>query len=960
MGLSKRAEEIGGSVAKIVVCACLAYLLGGCAGVVNSSGIPPQSAAPLISAVTASQITATGATISWITDQPSDSQAEFGTTSAYGKSSVLSSAMATNHSVSLSGLASGTLYHYRVESRGTSETLSTSGDFTFTTPSGADTAPPGVSITSPASGATISGTVLLAASASDNTSVVGVQFKVDSANVGAEISASPYSFSLNSTALSNGNHTLTAVARDAAGNMATSASVVVKVNNSTPDTTAPAVSITAPVSGSMVSATISVAASASDNVGVVGVQFQVDGANSGAEDTAAPYSASVDTTKLSNGNHSLTAIARDAAGNRATSAAATMNVSNTTPDTTPPVISITAPASGATVAGTIALSANATDNVGVVGVQFQVDGANSGAEDATVPYTASVDTTKLSNGNHSLTAIARDAAGNRGTSTAVAVNVSNTVPDTTPPVVSITAPASGATVAGTIALSANATDNVGVVGVQFQVDGANSGSEDAAAPYALSLDTTAFANGSHSLTAIARDAAGNHATSAAVAITVANAVSSGATGPLRVLTANPRYFTDGSGKAIYLSGSHTWANLVDQGTTDPPSVFDYAAYLNFLVAHNHNFFRLWTWTLPHANDAERPFSKPLPWPRVGPGTASDGKPQFDLNQFDQTYFDRLRARVIAAGQNGIYVSIMLFEGYDLQFMTQSNDGDPFAGGNNVNGISCGGTCPHTLPQNAAVTAIEQAYLRKVVDTVVDLDNVLYEVANEAGPYSTSWQYSIINYVKQYEATKPKQHPAGMTFQYSGGTDSALTSSPAEWISPVDQLPAPADGSKVVVNDTDHSYGWANMRSDGQGAQQKWAWENFSIGNNLLFMDPYLVVWPGRNAPGPTTVDPYWEVLRNALGRTRVYAQKMNLAAMTPQGSLCSTGFCLANVGAEYLVYQPSGGSFSVNLVAGTYSYEWYNPSSGVIASTGLLTATGGNQTLVPSFSGDAVLYLKIQ
>jgi hypothetical protein len=530
--------------------------------------------------------------------------------------------------------------------------------------------------------------------------------------------------------------------------------------------------------------------------------------------------------------------------------------------------------------------------------------------------------------------------------------------DTTAPTVAITTPANNATVSGTITVSATASDPDSPVSfVQFLLDGANIGAQLTSAPYSISLNTTTLSDGTHTLTATAQDPAGNQGTSPAVTFTVSNFT--GGTGPLRVLAGNPRYFTDGSGKAIYLTGSHTWANLVDQGTTDPPSVFDYTAYLNFLQAHNHNFFRLWTWTLPHANDAERPFSTPLPWLRTGPGMASDGKPQFDLSQLDQTYFDRLRARVIAAGQAGIYVSIMLFEGYDLQIMTQSNDGDPFAAGNNVNGVSCGGTCPHTLPQNSNVTSIEQAYLRKVVDTVNDLDNVLYEVANEAGSYSTSWQYSIINYVKQYEAAKPKQHPSGMTFQYSGGSDSDLYASPADWISPADQLPPPADGRKVVVNDTDHAYGWASMRRDGQGAQQRWAWENFAFGNNTLFMDPYLVVWPSRNAPGPTTVDPYWEVLRNALGRTRIYAQKMNLAGMTPQSSLSSTGFCLANLGSEYLVYQPSSGAaFNVNLTSGTYSYEWYDPSSGVIAATGFVTASGGNQSFTAPFSGDAVLYLK--
>src|SRR5687768_1837659 len=66
-----------------------------------------------------------------------------------------------------------------------------------------------------------------------------------------------------------------------------------------------------------------------------------------------------------------------------------------------------------------------------------------------------------------------------------------------------------------------------------------------------------------------------------------------ATGPLHVSTNNPRYFTDGSGEAIYLTGSHTWPNLIDRGPSDPPPVFDFTGYLRFLQKHNHNFIRLW-------------------------------------------------------------------------------------------------------------------------------------------------------------------------------------------------------------------------------------------------------------------------------------------------------------------------------------------------------------------------------
>ncbi|PYV40181.1 MAG: hypothetical protein DMG06_20985, partial [Acidobacteria bacterium] len=92
----------------------------------------------------------------------------------------------------------------------------------------------------------------------------------------------------------------------------------------------------------------------------------------------------------------------------------------------------------------------------------------------------------------------------------------------TPPSVSITAPANGATVSGTVTVSASASDNVGVVGVQFKLDGANLGNEDTTAPYNMSWNTTTTPNGSHTLTGVARDAAGNKRTSSTITLTVSN------------------------------------------------------------------------------------------------------------------------------------------------------------------------------------------------------------------------------------------------------------------------------------------------------------------------------------------------------------------------------------------------------------------------------------------------------
>src|SRR5579872_1736279 len=376
-----------------------------------------------------------------------------------------------------------------------------------------DTTPPAVSITAPAPGATVSGTIAVTASASDNTSVAGVQFLLDGSQLGVEDATAPYGVSWATTTAANGSHTLTARARDSAGNTTTSAPVTVTVFN---DTTPPAVSITAPAAGATVIGTTAVTATASDNGTVAGVQFLLDGASLGSEVTAAPYSVSWTTTTGANGSHTLTARARDGAGNTTTSAAVTVTVFN---DTTPPAVSITAPGAGATVSGTTSVSATASDNGTVAGVQFLLDGANLGSEATAAPYTVAWTTTTSANGSHTLTARARDGAGNTTTSAAVTVTVFN---DTTPPMVSITAPGAGATVSGTTSVSATASDNGTVAGVQFLLDGASLGSEVTAAPYSVSWTTTTGANGSHTLTARARDGAGNTTTSAAVTVTVFN------------------------------------------------------------------------------------------------------------------------------------------------------------------------------------------------------------------------------------------------------------------------------------------------------------------------------------------------------------------------------------------------------------------------------------------------------
>lgn len=493
--------------------------LVGCSGVVSGNGgTPPPPSGLTIANVQGAAATSSGFQVDWSTNNSANSGVDYGTTAGYGASTPINSAMVTSHQVALTGLATGTLYHFRVKSTDANNNAASSGDMTFATMG--DTTPPTVSITSPAANGTLSGAVTVSAIAADNIGVAKVQFKVDSANTGAAITVAPYNYSLNTTTLSNGNHILTAVASDAAGNTTTSAQVAVKVSNTT-DTTPPTVSMTAPANGATVSGTVTVSANASDNVGVASVQFQLDGANLGSLDTATPYSVSWNTTTASNGSHTLHAIAKDAAGNSTTSANVTVTVSNVT-DTTPPTVSVTAPANGATVSGTVSVTASASDNVGVASVQFQLDGANLGSLDTASPYATSWNTTAASNGSHTLRAIAKDAAGNSTTSANVTVTVSNT-PDTTAPSVpgGLTATAISSS---QINLSwTTSTDNVGVTGYNVFRGGTKIGT-GATTSYG---DSGLTASTSYSYTVAAFDAAGNTSAQSASASATTSSVSSG-------------------------------------------------------------------------------------------------------------------------------------------------------------------------------------------------------------------------------------------------------------------------------------------------------------------------------------------------------------------------------------------------------------------------------------------------
>jgi hypothetical protein len=453
-------------------------------------------------------------------------------------------------------------------------------------------------------------------------------------------------------------------------------------------------------------------------------------------------------------------------------------------------------------------------------------------------------------------------------------------------------------------------------------------------------------------------------------LTIASESRRPSAGPLRVHPGNPRYFADAQGRAVYLTGSHTWTNLQDAGDGLPLPAFDYGAYLDRLESQHHSFFRLWRWENARWgswNNMPGFRIGPHPYVRTGPGDALDGLPRFDLSRFDEAYFARLRQRVKEAGRRGFYVSVMLFNGWSVEDkgITWGHNpwrGHPFHRENNVNGVDGDpdgdgqGRETHSLAV-PRVLALQERYVQKVIDTVNDLDNVLYEISNESGPQSAEWQYHLICMIKSYEATRAHQHPVGMTglYPWPGDTleaaNAALAASPADWISPAGDLHRrpPAGGEKVVIADTDHLCGICGDR--------RFAWMSFTRGENPVFMDVWNCApwWYPRDCERPE-----WPGLRRSLGDTRGFALRLDLARLTPQPGLSSTGHALVDEATygSYLVYAPEGGTFTVDLshVRGSLDAEWFSPATGR-ATPGSAIEGGATRTFTAPFEGDAVLHL---
>ncbi|RME90821.1 MAG: hypothetical protein D6766_12710 [Verrucomicrobia bacterium] len=448
-------------------------------------------------------------------------------------------------------------------------------------------------------------------------------------------------------------------------------------------------------------------------------------------------------------------------------------------------------------------------------------------------------------------------------------------------------------------------------------------------------------------------------------------------GTLAVHPDNPLWFTDGSGRAICLAGHQSFVDLQDNSFNKAfirghVRTLDWDEYVRFLKAHRFNYLRNWViWSTGSGSMApiNRAIATPMPYERVpGHGKARDGGDKFDLTRFNEAFFQRLRRRCRDLQENGIHVSIMLFEVYGFLRGEEVGtppqalwDGNVFNGANNINGIDVdedgnGNGMEFFFTDDPRIRELQRAYARKVLDTLNDLDNVFYEIANELE--APQWQHEMIRFIRRYEKSKPKQH---LVLMSAGGRTRS-----GRWrqMGPAPLIQGPADcfavagswnGGRFRRKDPPENRagkpGIVDMDHVSPGSTDVgYVWSAFTRGYHFNLYD--------RPFEQPDAEGPEWERIRRSVGRAASYARRLDLVRARPRSAMSSTHFCLGDPNDALVVYQPRAGDVRVTgLQAGRYGCEVFDARAGEVVRREHADVRSG----VLSISGlrpDSVVYIE--
>jgi len=438
---------------------------------------------------------------------------------------------------------------------------------------------------------------------------------------------------------------------------------------------------------------------------------------------------------------------------------------------------------------------------------------------------------------------------------------------------------------------------------------------------------------------------------AGVALYAISCVRTDAMSPLEmafVLHIHPQYshyFQAPDGKPLLLVGDYTWGTFSDVD-------FNYKAQFVALQDNGLNFARVWLWwgaeQFPPPDDKLHiePFLRP------GPGKANDGRPKYDLSQFNPAFFERLRHLCLAARQRGLFLHMITMDAWMLKhphlwklhaFHRDNNvngvDGDRQNTGKGTDGQQ--GFCSLGNPK---VLDFQKAYLRKLVDTVNEFDNILIEIANE-NYYSAEWERHLCEFIREYERSKPHQH---MLMPLDLLNHSSVVQ---KWDPKIVHaaLMEKRRLRQPLIFDTD----W--IINDNDGGVRKAMWTAVLSGGHFNYMDDSLEFRANPVADKRVA-------LHQQISHLAAFVKELRLWEMQPDDALVRTGYAFAMASADkFVAYLPEGGAVTLDLTPfkGQLTTRWFNPREGTFAEPLSINGSQSSTFNAPS-AEDWAVHLKRQ
>jgi Ca2+-binding RTX toxin-like protein len=445
-----------------------------------------------------------------------------------------------------------------------------------------------------------------------------------------------------------------------------------------------------------------------------------------------------------------------------------------------------------------------------------------------------------------------------------------------------------------------------------------------------------------------------------------------AVAPIALHPANPRYFIyQDQPTAMVTSGEHYGAVL----NMD----FDYVPYLNTLAANGLNHTRTFSGTyreVPGSFNITRNVLAPAPnrylapWKRSETPGYYDGGNKFDLAQWDDAYFARLKDFVGQAELRGIFVEFTLFCVLYSDALWGAN---PMNAANNINGVGAVTRSQALSLNNGGLLPYQTAFVDKVVTELNPFSNVMFELCNE--PYVAAyaagdWQRQISSTIRTTESALPNQHL--VTQNIGNGAQPKLTS-----IDPnVDVFQYHYIEPSTIYNNYSIAKPIGNNETGFDGVAidtyRHQGWETMLSGAALYSNLDYSFAaggWEdGTYAFPSTTPGSGGAVLRQQLGQLKSFMNSIPFHEMSANNGIIKGGIpngiaarAFAKTGNAYALYFRGGTQVKpiIDMPAGLYQAEWVNTKTGVIDRTTGFNHAGGNKTLIsPTYTSDIALRIQ--